>query len=116
MEVTADEIREARKDGIRLWVRHGGRAKAIQVGREPRGDGHVVLVRGARDADEARFLHEEALRWRAMSTADQDDMEEIDPHTWLRMRRGDRNVTEEDPKAVRAKTLKARKAEAKTNG
>lgn len=63
-----NEIRELRKQGVRLRIREGERPKAIQAGTHPGPGQTSVLVKGSATLDEARRVY--AAYARACSYSD----------------------------------------------
>jgi len=77
------EIRELRKQGIRLRIGADGPPKSIQAGRKPLPGQSVVLVKGAKDVDEARRIYAAFLQSEDYSDAELQGLRKTAPQTFL---------------------------------
>lgn len=77
------EIREKRKQGVRLRARDDGPPKVIQAGCDPLPGQCVVLVWDARTADEARRVYASYLAAKAYKEADLKALRKSAPQVFL---------------------------------
>lgn len=118
------EIRELRKQGVRLRVRDDGPPKVIQAGCDPLPGQQVVLIKDSNTADEARRVYVAYQVASKLSEGQIEKMRKPSPHDYLKARDAlDRVVieawTEEveelDDKGKKVKRIKVKRKE-KKNG